>query len=443
MKYTLIQFQPLLIPYAEHCLPDHVCIADELRHLEPLLPGITASDLSDPLPPVLAFLERYQHDVLQLESKWALLSATLISAWQRKDYHAVVRVVAGMARSAGRVCSIATAEHLLSLGVAASRHCNNSRSTVYFLNRLGGLLFANGRYWRGRQLWSASLQLAAEDATTFGLWQPLSGFACITDMLGNDTYARQFVEALLTARRLDETEKLESLEGQESLAVALFARGFYARHKLQLDEAREDFRSCLRILAHRLLEAPSSTDAQVFMAVVQAELARAEGHYARSQSYTEIALSLARVYSDRYTIAALLFDQGLYASQQNHYDDVPAILQQLRHVAYRMQTPHLHGYCRILGRYALETAQPCASPPACYEPLPLPMLQAGPYEPLSEREREALKLAAKGLSNREIAAQLVITPATVKKHLEHIYSKLDVHNRTSAIARARTLSLIP
>ena len=64
------------------------------------------------------------------------------------------------------------------------------------------------------------------------------------------------------------------------------------------------------------------------------------------------------------------------------------------------------------------------------------------YEPLSKREREVLNFVAIGLSNREIAAQLVVERATVKKHLEHIFIKLDVHNRTSAIARARALKVI-
>ena len=64
------------------------------------------------------------------------------------------------------------------------------------------------------------------------------------------------------------------------------------------------------------------------------------------------------------------------------------------------------------------------------------------YDPLSQREREVLHFVAVGLSNREIASRLVISPVTVKKHLEHIYTRLDVHNRTSAIARARMLKEI-
>jgi LuxR family maltose regulon positive regulatory protein len=58
-------------------------------------------------------------------------------------------------------------------------------------------------------------------------------------------------------------------------------------------------------------------------------------------------------------------------------------------------------------------------------------------EPLTEREQEILELIAVGLTNREIAEQLVISPETVKKHAGNIYSKLGVHNRTEASAWVR------
>ncbi len=51
---------------------------------------------------------------------------------------------------------------------------------------------------------------------------------------------------------------------------------------------------------------------------------------------------------------------------------------------------------------------------------------------LSVREREILELAASGMSNREIAEQLVISANTVKFHLRAIYSRLGVHNRVQA-----------
>jgi LuxR family maltose regulon positive regulatory protein len=63
-------------------------------------------------------------------------------------------------------------------------------------------------------------------------------------------------------------------------------------------------------------------------------------------------------------------------------------------------------------------------------------------EPISAREREILTLLAAGLTNREIADQLVISPETVKKHSGSIYAKLAVSNRTEAAARARELQLL-
>ena len=63
-------------------------------------------------------------------------------------------------------------------------------------------------------------------------------------------------------------------------------------------------------------------------------------------------------------------------------------------------------------------------------------------EPLSDREREVLRLVAQGLTNREIADRLVIAVSTVKSHTNHIYGKLGVKNRTQAIARAQTLDLL-
>ena len=61
---------------------------------------------------------------------------------------------------------------------------------------------------------------------------------------------------------------------------------------------------------------------------------------------------------------------------------------------------------------------------------------------LSAREVEILGAVARGLSNREIARTLVISEATVKTHLVHVFTKLDVDSRTAAVARARADGLL-
>jgi DNA-binding NarL/FixJ family response regulator len=55
-------------------------------------------------------------------------------------------------------------------------------------------------------------------------------------------------------------------------------------------------------------------------------------------------------------------------------------------------------------------------------------------EPLSQRELEILELVAAGTTNREAAARLFISEATVKTHLLHIYAKLGVNDRAAAVA---------
>jgi two-component system response regulator NreC len=58
------------------------------------------------------------------------------------------------------------------------------------------------------------------------------------------------------------------------------------------------------------------------------------------------------------------------------------------------------------------------------------------YDSLSEREREVFQLIAEGHSNKEIAAMLSVSPATVETHRAHILEKLDVHNTAELVLYA-------
>ena len=65
-----------------------------------------------------------------------------------------------------------------------------------------------------------------------------------------------------------------------------------------------------------------------------------------------------------------------------------------------------------------------------------------PAAALTEREQEVLQALARGLSNREIADELVITEGTVKNHVSNLIEKLGVRDRTQAVLKGQELGLI-
>lgn len=91
---------------------------------------------------------------------------------------------------------------------------------------------------------------------------------------------------------------------------------------------------------------------------------------------------------------------------------------------------------------ATENDQPVASVAKQYlpgKPFQTPTVL---IEPLTEREAEVLALIAAGLNNQAIADRLVISVATVKRHISNFYGKLGVEQRTQALVRARELGLL-
>jgi DNA-binding NarL/FixJ family response regulator len=74
---------------------------------------------------------------------------------------------------------------------------------------------------------------------------------------------------------------------------------------------------------------------------------------------------------------------------------------------------------------------------------PMPGRGAQVTELLTDRECEVLQLVAAGLSNAEIAGQLLISPATAKTHVAHLLTKLDARDRVQLVIIAFQAGLIP
>jgi DNA-binding NarL/FixJ family response regulator len=91
----------------------------------------------------------------------------------------------------------------------------------------------------------------------------------------------------------------------------------------------------------------------------------------------------------------------------------------------------------IARKVVAEFSRLAAGSPPAPERSPLKMPGA-----LTERELDVLKALARGMSNKEIAAALVITEGTVKTHISNILAKLDVRDRTQAVLKAQQLRLL-
>ena len=190
---------------------------------------------------------------------------------------------------------------------------------------------------------------------------------------------------------------------RRSLARVLFARG-------RLDQALSQLAAC-----QQTAEESGGLGWAVEIGILSALVQEAQGNRAGALSELERALLLAE--PEGY--AQVFVDEG----------EPMAVL--LRRAASRgIARANVRRLLDALARTAA-TQEPMARPGAHHL-----------VEPLTEREMEVLRLMAAGLSNREIADELVLAMGTVKAHLHNVYGKLGVRGRTQAAARARELHLL-
>ena len=116
--------------------------------------------------------------------------------------------------------------------------------------------------------------------------------------------------------------------------------------------------------------------------------------------------------------------------------DLESVISRLRETIY--------AYCDIGGfKTRLVSALLGHDSPAMEERVSMLSDQSLERFGLTPREVEILHLVAQGKTNKEIAADLYISPLTVRTHLEHIYEKLGVGSRTEAAAFVMSRKVVP
>jgi predicted ATPase/class 3 adenylate cyclase/DNA-binding CsgD family transcriptional regulator len=334
------------------------------------------------------------------------------------------------------------------------RESGDKGSVAYLLFHLGSLAVEQGEYARARDLLEESLTLNREIGNTRIIAYSLFYLAQVSRLSGGDlTQAHPL---------LDESFALfREVGDKEGIASCLNLSGILA-----LDEG-DTARAASRVeQAQALFQEMNLQHGATLSLYALAQVAEASGNQMESQTLYEQGVVLARKSGNKHTVifcleglAAAVAAQGKNAWAAHLWGAAEALREAIGTSlppVYRADYDHAVAAARShLGEKAFTAAwaegramtpeqvltrqgqatstEPPSAPRAGTSPL-------GPEE-LTPREIEVLRLLARGLSNAQIAEELVVSQLTIKAHLRSIYSKLGVTSRSAATRYALEHSL--
>ncbi|SEO74318.1 LuxR family transcriptional regulator, maltose regulon positive regulatory protein [Aquisalimonas asiatica] len=326
-----------------------------------------------------------------------------------------------------------------SLQIATERHWTEGMGAAFVRTQLGAVLYEANRIDDAlTELDAAVAILRATEAYGF------LGVALL--MRARALWAGGRMDAaasdLRDAGEIGESRQVERVRFKKALLEArmALADGRMARARRHLDRARSQVREpgageawSEHFEQLKLVEARAAVASQDWHAVsaelaIIATSARDAGrwyHWLEAQALT-VEVSLAQEEADS-AADAVLTEALAFAAEES------------------LWRPFFHVGPRLRARVALLAKRGSVRGAAELDAaLGAPRLAAARSrcEPLHARETQILALVAEGVKNREIGARLFISEETVKWYLKSLYRKLDVENRTAAVARARELGLM-
>jgi len=305
------------------------------------------------------------------------------------------------------------ARRLLEEALDIAREVGDLRELTRAGLSLGPVLYSLGEHEAAGDLLEESLALARQLQDRFGIAWSLMFLGDVVLQRGNTERAHQLYQESIDLCR--------ALEERVLLPYPLRRLGLVMRGYGDFERTRALCQESLKLnvaLGDRRFVAASL--------VGLAGLAITEGHGIRAAQL----LSTAERLLNAIGVHLLIVDQVEY---EHH---LRSVRNQLDTAAF--DRAWAEGQSMTMEKavaYALHSHEPVVAQPSHAPTQPL-------ADPLSPRELEILGLFASDLSTREVAQNLFITVGTVKWYLNQIYSKLSVHSRIQAIARARELKLL-
>jgi LuxR family transcriptional regulator, maltose regulon positive regulatory protein len=263
-----------------------------------------------------------------------------------------------------------------------------------------------------------ALNLLPEDA--------LSVRSVVAFVLGGIHYLRRdfpnALEAMIEASRIGERA------GNIHLAVqALSAAGDLLRYQGNLTEAEKIYEQALKSGTGRSGH-PLPIAASVYSSMAELHLTRKDLESARPYAMTGV--ELARQWGNVDSLASSYLALGYIAQMEENFTEAQQVLDELKRlIAVHRLSP---GFVERISAYEAISLQG----------RPVADDRGFLIDPLTDRELEVLRMMAKGCSNPEIAADLIVALGTVKAHTSSIYRKLDARSRTEAVIKAGALGLL-
>jgi len=216
----------------------------------------------------------------------------------------------------------------------------------------------------------------------------------------------------------------DPVDARLEIEYLMVARVLLAQSRLSADTVHQEQAMELLRRLRQAAERAGRMGSVIEILALQALACQDRGETAPAFASLQRALSLAE--SEAYV--RLFVDEG---------ESMAQLLKGLLEHQRKAQSPGEPGF----SRHYLSTLLKAFEQPGQFSAHPQSGVPAL-LEPLSKRELEVLHLLAAGRKNQEIAAELIITPGTVKTHLQNLYRKLDVTSRLQAVSRAKALCLL-